>query len=130
MIKKKAKFGYKKEVKPTMKQKVLDPKLSKAGFTQDLIDTVIKKAAVERQNNLVSEIVDRLKTKGITFKTEEETVAFFKDRLKIATAGDKRYVFLDYVDNKNQGDLLLWYNENMEIQVKTDAKQSPVLNIV
>ena len=54
----KRKHGY--TAKQVARIKALDPKVDKAPFTQELINEVVKRAAVDRQNALIAEIVKRV----------------------------------------------------------------------
>lgn len=133
-MKQKAKFGFKKTKKMTLKQIALDPNINKADFTADLIETVIKKAAQERQQALVAEIYRRLAELGHVFEgdtAEQDSKDFFRDRLKIARDnGNNCYVYLDYIDNENRGALVIWYNENMEPEVKIERSGAVDMKIV
>lgn len=112
----KRKQGY--TAKQIARVKALDPKIDKAPFTQELINEVVKRAAVDRQNALIAEVVKRLEAQGITFNDPSEIEPFFKERLSIGKVNEMNYVYLDYVDESNQGTLILCYSENMEVETK------------
>lgn len=131
--KQKAKYGFKKPKVNKNFKRILDPKINKAGFTQELIDQVIHKAAQERQQALVAEIYKRLEALGHVFEGEtkdEDSKTFFRERLKIAKIDNNFYVYLDYVDSNNQGTLIIWYTENMEVEVKVDTKSTETKMVI
>lgn len=112
----KDKYGNKKKKLSPLQKAALNPKINKAGLTDELIKTIVKNAAAERQMALVAEIVKRLGVMGHTFKDDAQTQQFFKDRLRIANQDGMNFVYLYDMENEKLGELIICYNEQMEAQ--------------
>jgi hypothetical protein len=90
-------------------KKALDKNINKAEFTNKLAAEIKNRVALEKEQALRIEIVKRLSALGILLTTTEEAEAFAKERLSTAEVDGVVYVYLDYVDNENQGTLIINY---------------------
>lgn len=90
-------------------KKALDKSINKAEFTNKLVAEIKNRVALEREQAIQDEIIKRLGEQGIKLSTLSEVEAFFKERLSTAEVDGVVYVYLDYVDNENQGTLIINY---------------------
>lgn len=90
-------------------KQALNKNINKAEFTNKLVAEIKNRVALEQEQALQDEIIKRLGEHGIKLNTLSEAEAFFKERLTLAEVDGVNYIYLDYVNNDNQGILIITY---------------------
>lgn len=114
-------------IKQKLSKEVLD--LMEKDKTKQLTDTIEQKIIddliIKYDNHILDQTKIRLKALGFSFNTENDFINFCISRIqKINYDNKKDYfeLYLDYESDKSKGTLILYGNENINIDEIKDGK--------